>query len=566
MRICGFAAEGLRSERRIYESFPVKELQDYWASRPRYEDIKPKLHDTPSGEASGSGIDGQPYQEWLATQKEANEDAPPPPYSLEAEEVPVERPQPSSSRPGTSPPVQLLISETLNVAGSSYKPGTTRFEGPQPARMAVHSASQVPESYSPPSINMSTRPQQPQMTSPAVTVTTPQSLQPSPHHPALSQDPISSLEGSFGKIAMTMQAQEPLKNPPLPPPLHPAHSTPSGRVYGKRPQTAQSSFPPRPQSQTRPGSQSGVTPQASSSTNGRFSPGQGSQRPQQLPDGVSTSNPWGPAPQHQVPPTGQSTYPGQYSGAQLSRPYTFSATSSSQSSPSLRPHGPVSQGSPAVSPAPYRPSTTGQSFGPGAFPFPGAGLSSDSPDTLPNPAAPLFPSGPSQYLYPSAGSSPYPESHGSLPSPVQASYTTQGHGSSGPPHTLNPTSSASSFPSGSYRPGQSTPQVFPLSQGPTYSGQPYGDPVPSASPPPPASHGNPQGGYFPNIGSSQGEALHFPQAHTSQFPTPQGYPQSYPDLSSYDNQQSTPYGSASSPGWFPGSSNNPVPPPMPPRE
>ncbi|KAJ6569215.1 hypothetical protein B0H19DRAFT_1256870 [Mycena capillaripes] len=38
MRIAGFAAEGLRSERRIHDTFPSKELQDYWGSRPRYED------------------------------------------------------------------------------------------------------------------------------------------------------------------------------------------------------------------------------------------------------------------------------------------------------------------------------------------------------------------------------------------------------------------------------------------------------------------------------------------------------------------------------------------------
>lgn len=590
MRICGFAAEGLRSERRIHDTFPVKELQDYWASRPRYEDIKPKLHDTASGssEASGSGVDAQSYQEWLATQKEAKEEPPPPPYSLEAEEVPVERPHPGSSHPGTSPPVQLPVSETLNAAGASYRPEITGFGGPQPAKVTAHSASQVPQSSIPPSINSSSRPQQPHMTSPAVAVTTAHSPQSSPHQPVLSPDPISSLESGVGKIAITMQAQEPLKNPSLPPPLHPAHSTSSGRLYGKRPQTAQSSLPPRPasaprpHSQTRPVSHSGSAHQAPSPSIGGFLPGQGPQRPQQLLDVVSTSNSWGPAPQHQAPPTGQSTYPGQYSGAQLSRPHTFSATSSSQNSPSLRPHGPVSQGSPAVSPglAPYRPSSAGQSYGPsssapymsGALPFPGAGLSSDPPDTLPNPAAPLFPSGPSQYLYPSTGSSPYPESNGSLPSPVQAGYTTQGqdnlsptlHGSSGRPHTPNPTSSAPSFPSGSYRPGQSTPQIFPPGHGPTYSGQPYGGTVPSASSYPPVLHGNSQEGYVPNIGSSHGEALHFPQAHISTFPTPQGYQQSYPDFSSYDNQQ--PYNPASTPGWFPESSNNPVPPPMPPRE
>ncbi|KAJ7058684.1 hypothetical protein C8F01DRAFT_1059402, partial [Mycena amicta] len=38
MRIAGFAAEGLRSERRVHDTFPNKELQDYWGTRPRYEE------------------------------------------------------------------------------------------------------------------------------------------------------------------------------------------------------------------------------------------------------------------------------------------------------------------------------------------------------------------------------------------------------------------------------------------------------------------------------------------------------------------------------------------------
>ncbi|KAJ7751879.1 hypothetical protein DFH07DRAFT_921881 [Mycena maculata] len=50
MRIAGFAAEGLRSERRIFDSFPSKELQDYWAARPRYEDAA----SLPSSSASAS--------------------------------------------------------------------------------------------------------------------------------------------------------------------------------------------------------------------------------------------------------------------------------------------------------------------------------------------------------------------------------------------------------------------------------------------------------------------------------------------------------------------------------
>ena len=96
MRICGFAAEGLRNERRIHDTFPVKELQDYWSSRPRYEDVNPKSKEFRSGsllsdKADDVGEDpegeGQTYQEWLALQREGEkEEVPPPPYTLEGDE------------------------------------------------------------------------------------------------------------------------------------------------------------------------------------------------------------------------------------------------------------------------------------------------------------------------------------------------------------------------------------------------------------------------------------------------------------------------------------------------
>ena len=95
MRICGLAAEGLRNERRIHETFPVKELQDYWSSRPKYEDVNPKSKEFRSGSLLSNKADdigedpeggGQTYQEWLALQKEEKEEVPPPPYTLEGDE------------------------------------------------------------------------------------------------------------------------------------------------------------------------------------------------------------------------------------------------------------------------------------------------------------------------------------------------------------------------------------------------------------------------------------------------------------------------------------------------
>ncbi|KAJ3806166.1 hypothetical protein F5876DRAFT_20222, partial [Lentinula aff. lateritia] len=103
MRICGFAAEGLRSERMIHETFPSKELQDYWATRPRFEEIDIKSGDFVSGSA-GELDGGQSYQSWLAAQKDSKDEAPPPPYSLEAENSATTSSQAQASITQTSSP------------------------------------------------------------------------------------------------------------------------------------------------------------------------------------------------------------------------------------------------------------------------------------------------------------------------------------------------------------------------------------------------------------------------------------------------------------------------------
>jgi len=92
MWICRFTAEAPQGKRRVYDSFPSKELQDYWSTRPKYEDVDLESGDFVSGSSSRAGDgDGrsssQSYQEWLAQQKESKEEPPPPPYSLEEDEA-----------------------------------------------------------------------------------------------------------------------------------------------------------------------------------------------------------------------------------------------------------------------------------------------------------------------------------------------------------------------------------------------------------------------------------------------------------------------------------------------
>lgn len=82
MRICGFTAESLRGERIVHETFPIKELQDYWSTRPRYED-KTEASEIASGTGDGKW---QSYEEWqrAGTSRKSTNEVPPPPYSLEA--------------------------------------------------------------------------------------------------------------------------------------------------------------------------------------------------------------------------------------------------------------------------------------------------------------------------------------------------------------------------------------------------------------------------------------------------------------------------------------------------
>ena len=105
MWICGFAAKALWGEWRVYDSFPSKELQDYWSTRPKYEDVDPESGDFVSGSSSRAGSSGdgdggsssQSYQEWLAQQKESKEEPPPLLYSLEEDEATAAPAQPTTT-------------------------------------------------------------------------------------------------------------------------------------------------------------------------------------------------------------------------------------------------------------------------------------------------------------------------------------------------------------------------------------------------------------------------------------------------------------------------------------
>ena len=144
MRISCFAGELLRGERQLDERFPNKELMDYWAGRPKYEEragvVASGSGSSAAGSSTGPGTSStstvipeaaspalamaastssssveqdpssgitQTFEQWSAESEELKDEAPPPPYSLEAgdgEAVPDEEPAAVSTTVNTAVP------------------------------------------------------------------------------------------------------------------------------------------------------------------------------------------------------------------------------------------------------------------------------------------------------------------------------------------------------------------------------------------------------------------------------------------------------------------------------
>ena len=226
MRICGLAAEVLRSERLIHETFPIKELQDYWTSRPKFEGCtKEDKDNVPSG---GSGA-AQLYQDWLASQNDGKEDAPPPPYSLVEEE----------GQAGE----QQAVATTANSLQASG--------GPTPASSHVTS---LPPPTAP--------------TSPASLMSSLRMAQASSQCPVIN-DPVTSLTGEFGRQTIS---EAPGSSPVLQtsrPSIHPARA--NAALQMPKP-SSPLSYTSRPTStQPQPGSLPSIVASAEPQSSGPWS-------------------------------------------------------------------------------------------------------------------------------------------------------------------------------------------------------------------------------------------------------------------------------------------------------
>ncbi|KAL0573837.1 hypothetical protein V5O48_008101 [Marasmius crinis-equi] len=525
MKICGFAAEGLRSERMIHETFPSKELQDYWSSRPRYEEQS-------VDEDKVEGSSRQAYEDWLGAQKDSKDEAPPPPYSLEAEEVPVAstsaQPQ-GSSTAASAPsvpaefaptPLPAAISSVIASHQSSAPPSHSNIPEPQSQEPQVPNSdvTSLANDLARQAISSSPSPAPPQ--SPAI----------------LGSSPVPPLHPSHPSVGAGSSAASPSSRPPLsPPPSHPS-SRPRPNL-ASRPSTR-----PHPPEETRPPSQLANRPEAS--------PGlpQGPQfpSPQTQPQTQWPPAEWG----INRPPTSQAPY----------RPY-------SRPSPSPQPpqqdyvapgHG-LGDSRPPSAPIPTPPhSAATPQFGPtGPYPdqsyqqesayTPQSSVSFPQADINPvpvgtsshNPAmnsyssstpSPTFPSNvPSQTHY------PFPTGPSSQPQDPYSTYSQSSYNTHGPytgsPLPSQPYSQHALQGPQTYSPYGPAQQSFPQPDAPGLGGSGGGSYYSGPSYPPP----NNSGGYRPsytqatpptstpspnNLGGGPG-----PGPWT---PPPEGYQQSAP--------------------------------------
>ena len=258
MRICGFAAEGLRSERMIHETFPSKELQDYWSTRPHYEDqVEGPASGSSSGGAATNGDEEQKYQAWLKTQKEDTDEPPPPAYSLEAGEPEA----PAATQPPSSvlaPPERTSSPTPIELVGTTQSGNPNVFSvAAQSVAVATSSGPPPVPPVGPASTNNFPQPgssvHSVSIDSLADNFLRQSSLSP-PVHPQLQQQPFSTT-GSVSP-PVPVGSASPHSLGPLPSVQSPSSS--QGSAYGSGPDShpaAGSYFPSSPQPQPQPHAQ-----------------------------------------------------------------------------------------------------------------------------------------------------------------------------------------------------------------------------------------------------------------------------------------------------------------------
>ncbi|KEP51850.1 putative GH99-GH71-like-2 protein [Rhizoctonia solani 123E] len=136
LRICSYASEALKGEKRLYEEFPRKELFEYWSTRPHYEEHQDQV--SAGGSSSGNQASASvtsavptpappPVRTHTRNMTADFGDAPPP-YSLEADAAPAPASGAFTTEPESIPsgPVNPAPAQTSTPYQSAPFPATER--------------------------------------------------------------------------------------------------------------------------------------------------------------------------------------------------------------------------------------------------------------------------------------------------------------------------------------------------------------------------------------------------------------------------------------------------------
>lgn len=573
MRICGLVSETMHNERNIFETFPSKELQDYWSNRPKYQDVP--AHSSVSGStSSGTGSSGQrgkpedaeqSYQEWLDMQSHGKEEVAPPPYSLEAEATPTTAVLAALTVAHNTIPA-AAGSNTTSVAQHTGSPSAAPqavnndpLRGPSNSNITVTSptTTTAPHSHShnttPPTLNVLTYPGQ-QTHGPGSSGAV----------PSVADPQMASLVNDFEHSTRLASPQPHAgRHDPSSPHFAHAAASSSGRYGGNRLDANFGTIPDLSSASGRPLSHQGYS----------------SSPPPQQPPQTSTPGSWS---QAQWPPVEwkatntnvpYAPYRGGKAGANLARPHTVSGPHSSSPSggsagANLKPNAticgsnPTSQGRHHYghpSPGPSFPSGP-QDIGSTAPSFPthegGFGSGGGSPYLPPAPNVSTYPGQRPTSPYPpsmSPGTGPPTPSMHTTTYPSQQSYYPYAPHHTSPPHS--PPGVPSPYPSpptANYTPYNSHPsQAMPPPHipGMQFPQGPYGGYDQSGGPTGGMPHtGGYAGGYYP----SQGQYTQHGNNHYHGGP---GFPQADGRVPGPGSWMPTPGGPSSPP-----SSPYPAPP------
>lgn len=284
LRICGFAGEAMRDSRRVYEELPKKELDDYWASRPKYEDpmgaggsgsgsgggggyaatasasvsgptASGSNAQTPTNEAASTSAAPKPPVRketgaWGAFGDDMGDDGPPP-YTLEAEE-PEEPTAASPAAAAPSTPAAAAVSPSNAQPAGSNASSNIQVSLPGPG---VHRASSYAGSSNSASYNQN------QGATGLGRATS--------YSPGGASASAASTRPTFAPPSMPPpgRTSSPLQ-PPVRPPVHPSSPLANSGSIGHSPASSISSLPYLPYNGRRPSM--GTTPPVTSPNTGYF--------------------------------------------------------------------------------------------------------------------------------------------------------------------------------------------------------------------------------------------------------------------------------------------------------